>query len=232
MQPDTAMIFAAGFGTRMRHLTQNTPKPLVPVNGRPMIDHTLDVLLGAGIRSIFVNTHYFADQLENHLAGYRSVTCIREMPDILETGGGLKNALPKIGAAPVFTMNCDALWLGDNPVAALAKHWNPDKMDGLLMLLKRPDALGYNGHGDFFLGADNRLQRKGAKPSAPYVYSGLQIIKTERLTEIPETGFSIGQLWEKMLADNRLSGAIYDGAWVDVGYPEGIELAERKMTHV
>jgi len=232
MQPDTAMIFAAGFGTRMGHLTQNMPKPLVSVNDRPMIDHALDVLLGAGIRSIFVNTHYFANQLENHLAGYPSVTCIREMPKVLETGGGLKNAMPKIGTTPIFTMNCDAIWFGDNPVTILVKHWNPDEMDGLLLLLKQPDALGYKGQGDFFLNADNKLQRKGAKPSAPYVYSGLQIIKTERLAEISETNFSISLLWEKMITDNRLSGVIYDGTWVDVGYPEGIKLAERKMMHV
>ena len=232
MQPETAMIFAAGFGTRMRHLTQNTPKPLVPVNGKPMIDHTVGILSDAGIHAIYVNTHHFADQLEAHLATYPSVTCIREMPDVLETGGGLKNALPQIGSDPVFTMNCDAHWFGHNPVKALAEHWNPDEMDGLLLLLKQSDALGYNGQGDFFLSTDNRLQRKGIRPSAPYIYSGVQILKTERLAEMLEDNFSISLLWEKLIADGRLSGTVYDGSWVDVGHPEGIKIAERKIAHV
>lgn len=232
MQPDTAMIFAAGFGTRMRHLTKNTPKPLVPVNGTPMIDHSLDILSDAAIRSVIVNTHYFADQLETYLAAYPFVTCIRETPDVLETGGGLKNALPQLGVRPVFTLNCDAVWLDENPVAMLKKHWKPDEMDGLLLLVKQPDALGYNGQGDFFLDAKNRLQRKGAKPSAPYVYTGVQIIKTERLAEISEACFSISALWGKMIMASRLCGVVYNGAWADVGHPEGIKAAEQKPANV
>ena len=232
MQPETAMIFAAGLGTRMGDLTKTTPKPLVPVLGKAMIDHTLEILADAGIRSIVVNTHYFANQLETHLQKYPNLTTIREEPMVLETGGGLKNALSIIGNAPVYTLNCDALWFGDNPVAALAKYWKPDEMDGLLLLLKQPDALGYNGHGDFFLNKNNRLKRKGNEPSAPYVYSGVQIIKTDHLAEISELNFSISVLWEKMIADERLSGVVYNGSWVDVGHPEGISIAERKARNV
>ena len=197
-----------------------------------MIDHTLEVLADAGINSVFVNTHYFADQLEIHLQAHPTVTTIREDPKVLETGGGLKNALPQLGNAPVYTLNCDTIWFGENPVPALAKHWKPDEMDALLLLLKQPDALGYSGQGDFFLKEDNRLQRKGIKPSAPYVYSGLQIIKTEQLSEIPDTYFSISVLWEKMIDAGRLSGAIYNGHWVDVGHPKGIQIAEKIATNV
>ena len=232
MQPDTAMIFAAGFGTRMRHLTENTPKPLVRVNGKPMIDHSLDILSDAGIRSVLVNTHYFADQLETHLAAYPFVTCIREIPDILETGGGLKNALPQLGVGPVFTLNCDALWFGENPLAMLKKQWKPDEMDGLLLLLKQSNALGYSGQGDFFLDKANKLQRRGAKPLAPYIYSGVQIIKTERLVEISEIDFSISVLWEKMIAAGRFCGVVSNGPWGDVGHPEGIKAAKQKATNV
>ncbi len=232
MQPETAMIFAAGFGTRMGDLTKTTPKPLVPVLGKAMIDHTLEILTEAGIRSVIVNTHYFADQLETHLQAHPTVTTIREEPTVLETGGGLKNALPIIGDAPTYTLNCDALWFSDNPVTTLAKHWRPDEMDGLLLLLKQPDALGYNGQGDFFLDQNHRLKRKGKKPSAPYVYSGVQIIKTDRLAEVSELNFSISILWEKMIADERLSGVLYSGSWVDVGHPEGIKTAERKAHDV
>jgi MurNAc alpha-1-phosphate uridylyltransferase len=226
------MIFAAGFGTRMRHLTKSTPKPLVPVLGKPMIDHTIDIALDAGIQSVFINTHYFADQLEKHLSSYSSVTAIREEPEILETGGGLKNALPHIGTDPIITMNCDAIWLGNNPVVDLAKHWNPKRMDGLLLLLNRDDALGYSGSGDFFLGSEKTLSRKDQNTKAPYVYSGVQIIQTDLLKYISETCFSVNLLWEEMIANKRLFGEIYDGQWVDVGHPEGIDIAHEKLANV
>lgn len=232
MQPKTAMIFAAGFGTRMGQLTEKMPKPLVHVSGKPMIDHALNILSDAGIQSVIVNTHYFADQLESHLAAHETVTTIREEPEVLETGGGLKNALPLIGNDPVLTLNCDAIWLGVNPVVQLANLWKPDEMDGLLLLLKRPAALGYSGPGDFYLKSGERLERKGARETAPFVYSGLQILKTDLLGTIKPDCFSVSLLWEKMIAQDQLSGAVYDGNWVDVGHPEGIQIAERKAANV
>ncbi|MEH6359892.1 MAG: nucleotidyltransferase family protein [Amylibacter sp.] len=230
MQPETAMIFAAGFGTRMGALTKTMPKPLVPVLGKPMIDHALGHLTDAGIQSVFVNTHYFADQLGNHLSTHPLVTTIHEEPRVLETGGGLKNALPLIGNKPVFTLNCDALWSGENPATQLARLWMPDEMDGLLLVLKYANTSGYTGQGDFFLTDDGKLQRKG-KP-APYVYSGIQIIKTDLLKDISKDCFSINLLWEKMIACDRLYGAVYEGDWVDVGHPAGIEAAEEKTANV
>jgi len=232
MKPDKAMVFAAGFGTRMGDLTKSTPKPMVPVLGRPMIDHALGLLADAGIGHVFVNTHHFADQLEDHLKSFPSVTTIREWPKVLETGGGLKNALPLIGSTPVFTMNCDALWRGENPVSQLAEMWNPDEMDGLLLLLKRENALGYLGAGDFFLTDTKRLERKGTNDFAPYVYCGIQIVKTELLATIVEDKFSLNLLWQKMLAKNRLFGAVYDGPWVDIGHPEGIRIANETVSDV
>jgi MurNAc alpha-1-phosphate uridylyltransferase len=232
MQPETAMIFAAGFGTRMGELTKNTPKPLVPVLRKPMIDHALNILSDAGIQSIIVNTHYFADQLESHLRSDKKVTTIREEPEVLETGGGLKNALALIGSDPVLTMNCDAIWFGENPVKQLAELWMPEKMDGLLLLLKTSAAFGYSGPGDFFLTNEERLERKGAYKTAPYIYSGVQILKTDLLHTIEPSCFSVSLLWDKMIAENRLYGAVYDGEWADVGHPEGIRIAERKATNV
>jgi len=232
MTPKSAMVFAAGFGTRMRHLTEATPKPLVPVLGKPMIDHTLDILSDAGITDVFVNTHYFADTLEEHLATKSNVTPIREEPEILETGGGLKYALPQLGPNPVFTLNCDSIWFDENPIPKLSQAWDPDKMDGLLVLLKKPDALGYLGKGDFFLNDQAQLERRGAAAEAPYVYSGVQILKTTGLTDIQKDHFSLSLLWEQMIAKGRLCGVVYDGSWADVGYPEGIALAEKKAADV
>ncbi len=232
MHPDKAMVFAAGFGTRMGDLTKTMPKPMVPVLGRPMIDHALGLLAKAKIKDVFVNTHHFADQLENHLKAFSSVTTIREQPEVLETGGGLKNALPLIGNAPVFTINCDALWLGENPVSQLAKIWNPDEMDGLLLLLRREHALGYVGAGDFFLTKTKRLQRKGKDDLAPYLYCGIQIIKTAVLETIKQEKFSINLLWQELLANDRLSGTVYDGPWIDIGHPDGIRIANETATDV
>lgn len=232
MQIKSAMIFAAGFGTRMGPLTKTMPKPLVPVLGKPMIDHSLTMLADAGISSIFVNTHYFADQMENHLSSYPTVTTIREQPDILETGGGLKNALAMINNSPVITLNCDAIWFGDNPILQLAKTWKPAEMDGLLMLSERPKAFGHKGVGDFYLTEDSRLEKKGARPDAPFVFAGLQVLKTELLPDITQESFSISLLWDKMLSASRLFGAVYDGEWADVGHPEGISIAEKKASNV
>ena len=232
MHLKSAMIFAAGFGTRMGPLTKTTPKPLVPVLGKPMIDHSLKMLTDASVSSIFVNTHYFADQMENHLSSNPSVTTIREEPDILETGGGLKNAVPIINDSPVITLNCDAIWFGENPISQLTNAWEPDKMDGLLMLLERPKALGHNGAGDFYLTKDNRLEKKNNRADAPFVYGGLQILKTDLLSDITQESFSISLLWNKMLATNRLFGAVYNGEWADVGHPEGISIAEKKAPNV
>lgn len=232
MQPDTAMIFAAGFGTRMRHLTQTTPKPMVSVMGKPMIDHSLALLSDAGIKSVFINTHYLADQLEDHVKTYPFVTTIREEPEVLETGGGLKNALPLIGTEPVFTLTSDAVWFGKNPITELKKYWLPDRMDGLLMLIKKPNCMGYAGTGDFFLSPENILQPKHNADAAPYVYSGVQIIKTDLLKTIPQDCFSIWRLWEKMVTQDRLYGAVYDGTWADVGHPEGIDLVNEKVANV
>jgi MurNAc alpha-1-phosphate uridylyltransferase len=232
MQLKSAMIFAAGFGTRMGPLTKTMPKPLVPVLGKTMIGHSLQMLTDAGVTSVFVNTHYFADQMEEHLSSYPYVTTIHEEPDILETGGGLKNALLIINDDPVITLNCDAVWFGDNPVAQLMNAWSPDAMDGLLMLLERPKAYGHKGSGDFYLAQDARLEKKGARADAPYIYAGLQILKTELLSDIHQDCFSISLLWDKMFAANRIFGTVYDGEWVDVGHPDGIKIAERKAFDV
>jgi MurNAc alpha-1-phosphate uridylyltransferase len=232
MYPKSAVIFAAGFGTRMGPLTKTMPKPLVPVLGQPMINHSLEILADAGVASVFVNLHYFADQMERHLSAYPFVTTIREEPKILETGGGLKNALPIINDSPLITLNCDAIWFGVNPILELAKAWKPEEMDGLLMLLEHPKALGHKGSGDFYLTKDARLEKKGDRSDAPYVYAGLQILKTQLLEDITQDCFSISLLWDKMFVADRIFGTVYDGEWVDVGHPEGIRIAERKALNV
>nr|WP_323778054.1 nucleotidyltransferase family protein [Amylibacter sp.] len=230
MTPKSAMVFAAGFGTRMAPLTDRTPKPMLPVAGKPLINHSLDLL--DGIENIVVNTHYLADHLENHLRDTPHVTCLRESPDILETGGGLKNALPLLGADPVIVLNSDAVFVGDSPIPALLSHWDPAKMDALLILVPIANTIEHKGAGDFVCNAAGQLSRRGKNPAAPYVYTGVQILKTDRLAAIKETAFSLNLLWDQMIAEGRAFGLVYDGKWVDVGRPAGITAAEKALADV
>lgn len=220
------MLFAAGLGTRMGALTANRPKPLIPVSGRPLIDHALALVDEAGIDRIVVNTHYLADQIEAHIAP-RGLIVSREEPAILETGGGLKRALPLLGDDPVMTLNTDAVWTGRNPLIELMAVWDGARMDGLLLLLPVEKAMGHVATGDFLMDLDGRLERAKGRPGP--VYLGAQILKTAGLTAIEEEVFSLNLLWDRMISEGRLYGMIHDGGWCDVGRPEGIALAETML---
>ncbi|WP_420568990.1 nucleotidyltransferase family protein [Thalassovita sp.] len=219
MRPSSVMVFAAGFGTRMGALTRSMPKPMIPVGGKPLIDHALHLVEGLEFDPIVVNLHYLPEQIRDHLNG-RNILFADETQEILETGGGLKAALPLLGAGPVLTMNTDAAWAGPNPVPLLTQAWDPSKMDALLMCVPPENAIGHAGQGDFLL-KDDRLSR-----GPGLVYSGVQIIKTDLLHQIPERAFSLNLLWNQMLAEGRIFGLSYPGKWCDVGRPEGISLAE------
>lgn len=214
------MMFAAGFGTRMRHLTRNQPKPMVKVAGRPLIDHALDLVEDIAPSCVVINLHYKPDPLLRHLEG-RDVHTIVEAPDILETGGGLRNALGVLGPKPVITMNTDAIWSGPNPLALLQQAWDPGRMDALLTAIPLAQAKGYGGEGDFIMADDGRLSR-----GPGVVFGGAQIIKTDLLAAIRAPAFSLNLLWDKMLDAGRMYGLRYPGQWCDVGHPEGIPLAE------
>lgn len=217
------MMFAAGFGTRMKHLTQHQPKPLVKVAGTALIDHALTLAVDIEPETIVANTHYLPHLLEEHLRD-GPVTTLRETPDILDTGGGLRNALPLLGSDPVFTMNTDAVWTGPNPLNCAAAAWNPDKMDGLLVCVPVANTTGYTGEGDFAMDHNGVLSRgKGV------VYGGVQIIKTNKLHAVTKDAFSLKLLWDEMLAQGRLFGVLHTGGWCDVGHPAGVGLAEAML---
>lgn len=208
------MLFAAGLGTRMGALTADRPKPMIPVAGRPLIDHALDIARGAGVMRIVANTHYLAGRMV-----LPADVAVSHEPDLLETGGGLRAALPLLGAGPVMTLNTDAVWTGTNPLTELLAAWDPDRMDALLLLLPAPQATGYHGAGDFSAGPV--LTRGG-----DHAYLGAQILKTEGLADIPDTKFSLNLLWDRMIGAGRLHGITHRGGWCDVGRPESLPLAE------
>jgi MurNAc alpha-1-phosphate uridylyltransferase len=220
------MLFAAGLGTRMRHLTANRPKPLVPVAGRPLIDRALDLAQAAGARPIVVNTHYLSAMLETHLAG-TGVRISPEPQEILETGGGLKQALPLLGQGPVMTLNPDAVWRGPNPLSLLQTAWDPDRMDALLLVQPVAAVRGRGDKADFMLDAEGRLTRATGPDGT--VYLGAQILRTEAVAAFPERVFSLNRIWDGMITSGRAFGLRYNGDWCDVGSPEGLAEAEAML---
>lgn len=231
------MVLAAGLGTRMRPLTDLLPKPLIRVAGKPLIDWTLDRFANAGVERAVVNVHYRADQLEAHLATRQSPEVIisDERSLLMETGGGLKKARRVLGEAPVFCTNTDAILVdhGAEPCAALAARWDGARMDALLLLAHIADISGYDGKGDFSLEEMRPRWREG--DSAPYVFTGLQIIRPALLDNTPDGPFSTRLLWDKAMAAGRLFAIVHDGPWMHVGDPAGLELATQffdKMSNV
>ena len=170
--PHTAMVLAAGLGTRMRPLTNTKPKPLIDVAGKALIDYSLDRFVFAGVERAVVNVHYLADQIEAHI-GARTNLAIDisdERETLLETGGGLKKALPLLGDAPIFCTNTDAILLdseGGEACAELAHEWVDEEMDALLLLVPIDETSGYDGAGDFLVWTqDNRLRFRGESAQA------------------------------------------------------------------
>ncbi len=227
MQNPPVMLFAAGFGTRMGALTRSRPKPLIQVAGKALIDHALDLTEAAGLRRRVVNLHYLGQQIADHLQG-RDIALSWEREDILETGGGLRAALPLLGAGPVMTLNTDAVWTGPNPLTALMRAWDPARMDALLLLAPVDRAGGHSGTGDFLMDDTGRIARAAGRPGL--VYLGAQILNPALLAEVPDRVFSLNLIWDRLIARNRAFGLVHAGHWCDVGRPEGIALAEALLS--
>ena len=230
--PTTAMVLAAGLGTRMRPLTDDRPKALVEVGGRALIDHVLDRLADAGVERAVVNVHWFADRLEAHLAGRTrpAISISDERDQLLETGGGLKKARPLLGDDPVWVANIDSVWTdrGD-ALGELARLWDPARMDAALLLARREGAIGFEGAGDVFLADDGRLTFRGDAPSAPYAYMGVHITRPQVVDDGPEGPFSLSPIWRALAARGRLFGCVLDGDWMHVGDPQARDAAEARL---
>jgi MurNAc alpha-1-phosphate uridylyltransferase len=224
--PFPLMIFAAGFGTRMGALTADRPKPLIPVAGKPLIDHALEVARGAGVRRVVVNTHYRAEQMAAHLEG-SGVVISHEAGEILETGGGLRSALPLLGPGPVAILNSDGIWTGANPLDELAAAWDASRMETLLLLLPAAETIGHAAKGDFRLDRQSRLSRGSG--GEDHVYIGASIISPERLAGIDAAAFSLNRVWDQMIGAGTAFGVAHHGGWCDVGHPDGIAEAERLL---
>jgi N-acetyl-alpha-D-muramate 1-phosphate uridylyltransferase len=232
--PRTAMVLAAGLGTRMRPLTDAMPKALVPVGGKALIDHVLDRLRDAGVERVVVNVHHLADQMEAHLAPRRDLEVLisDERAELLDSGGGIRHAADKLGREPFYVANIDSLWIeGATPaLETLKAAWDPATMDILLLLVKRGQGIGFEGPQGFFRDDQGRLTHSTApQPATPFANMGIAILKPELLDDQPAGAFSIIPIWHRLQAEGRLHGAVMDGFWMHVGDPGARDLAEAKL---
>jgi N-acetyl-alpha-D-muramate 1-phosphate uridylyltransferase len=234
---ETAMVLAAGYGERMRPLTLRMPKPLVPLAGRPLIDHVLNRLADAGVETVIVNVHYLPDQIEESLdrrKGIKPRILISDERDqLLDTGGGVKRALPLLGPGPFFVHNADTVWSeGASPaLPRMLKLWNPETMDCLLLLAPLASSIGYGGKGDFIMAPDGRLARRGERQIVPFAFAGVSLCDARLFADAPDGKFSLNLLWDRALAKGRLYGMRLDGHWMHVGTPEALAEAETWFEH-
>lgn len=233
MSPRTAMVLAAGLGTRMRPLTNDRPKALVTVGGRALVDHVLDRLVEAGVERAVVNVHAFADMLEAHVRRRRDLEIVisDERALLMETGGGVRQALPLLGEQPIFVCNIDSVWEQNNGSAAraLAQGFDPGVSGARLLVASIDRQLGYEGDGDFFKDERGALSFRDALPHAPWVYTGLQVIDPAIVADEPLEPFSFTRVWRRLAKQGRLRGAALDGFWMHVGDPAAREGAEARL---
>ena len=233
--PHSAMVLSAGLGTRMRPLTNDKPKPLIEVAGKTLLDHNLDQLHNAGIKNTVVNAHYLADQIFTHVETreHPEIKISDERDELLDSGGGIKLALPQLGNDPFFILNSDSFWIDRqvNTLQKMAQTWNSlgDKVDILLLLAQKENAVGFDGAGDFFMEGDGTLKRRGDAPHAPYIYAGCAILRPEIFAATSEKKFSLNEQFNEAIAHGRMSGITLNGLWLHVGTPEAIALSEQAI---
>lgn len=231
-----AMVLAAGLGTRMRPITNTIPKPLVKIDGKPMIDYALDSLRDAGVERAVVNVHHFADQMEGHLKSYEGLDILvsDEREALLDSGGGLAKGLKLLGRELLFVMNADLFWIGERParpsnLTRLAGFFDTARMDMALLCVRIEDTTGHNGRNDFSLSPDGRLKRYRDDTSNPVVYAGAIAMSPSLLDDAPEGPFSLNAYFDKAIARGRLYGMMLEGHWLTVGTPEAIGEAEETI---
>ncbi len=230
-----AMIMAAGFGTRMRPLTNKIPKPLVKVQGRALIDHVMDRLVEVGVKTIVVNIHYMGDQIKAHVEKRKDVEIIisDETDAILDSGGGIFKALPHFKGEPFFHANADTVWVegASHALERLKAAWNPAEMDALMLLASTVTTVCYDGRGDFMMDADGRLSRVPEGRISPFVWMSMEILHPRLFDGMQSGKFSINPLWDKAIAKGRLFGQRLDGVWMHIDRPDAVKQSEEYLAY-
>lgn len=232
-QPVSAMVLAAGLGTRMRPLTDKMPKPLVAVAGKPLLDHVLDRVAEAGVTTAVVNVHYLPDQIVQHVRGRAKphVIISDERDVVLGTGGGVVKALPLLGDAPFYHLNADTMWIdGVQPnLLRLAEAFDPARMDILLLMAPTANSIGYAGSGDYAMLTDGALRKRKEHQVVPFVYAGAAIISPAVFKDAPSGEFSLTRMFDAANEQERLFGLRLDGLWMHVGTPDAVHAAEEAL---
>jgi MurNAc alpha-1-phosphate uridylyltransferase len=228
------MVLDAGFGTRLRPITERVPKPLVPVCGRALIDHVLDRLVAARVRRVVINVHYKAEMVASHVASRRDLEISLSHEDtLLDTGGGIAKALPLLDEV-FYVVNSDVIWL-DGKMSALtrlARAFDPARQDARLLLQRTASAVGYDGLGDFMADSLGHIRRREEREVTPYLFAGIQILHRRIFDGAPAGAFSMNPLWDAAIAAGRLAGVVHDGEWFHVGTQAGLALTEARLnTH-
>lgn len=232
MIPKTAMVFAAGLGKRLRPLTETTPKPLLEVAGRTILDRVLDRVAAAAIAKAVVNTHYLSDRIAAHLATRdKPEIVISYEPELLETGGGVKNALPLLGPAPFYVINGDVVWRDGarDTLIRLGRDFDDSTMDGLLLVNPVVNSGDYRGPGDFVLDQMGHIRRRREREIVPFVFTGIQILHPRLFEKSPDGPFSLNLLYDRAIENGRLYGIVHDGEWFHIGSAAGLAHAEAEL---
>jgi len=230
VKPSKAMVLSAGFGLRMRPLTDHMPKPLVKVAGQPLLDHVLDKLAAAGVTEAVVNVHYLPDQIIDHVASRTRPRVIisDERNQVLGTGGGVVKALPLLGDQPFFHMNSDTMWIDgvQSNLVRLARAFDPARMDMLLLMAPTASSIGYGGRGDYAMLPDGALRKRREHQVVPFVYAGAAIMSPSVFAGAPKGEFSLTKTFDEANEKERLFGLRLDGVWMHVGTPDAVQAAE------
>jgi N-acetyl-alpha-D-muramate 1-phosphate uridylyltransferase len=232
LPPRHAMVLAAGLGTRLRPVTDTMPKPLVELNGRTLLDHAIDRLAAVGVEFVVVNTHYMASMVVAQLAGRCTPHIeISQEPELLETGGGIANALSLLGDM-FFVVNADVFWLDgkDAALLRLVRAFDPARMDAVLLLQRTIDAIGYDGDGDYSLDPAGRPRRRREREIAPYLFAGIQLLHRRLFDSWTERVFSVVRLFDRAEKAGRLGGIVHDGEWYHIGTPAGLAATRERLS--
>ena len=230
--PRRAMVLAAGLGTRMRPVTETLPKPLLELNGRTLLDHAIDRLEGSGVEHVVVNAHYMAPRIADQLARRNAPSIeISEEPELLETGGGVANALRSLGDS-FFVVNADVFWLdGKDPaLQRLARAYQPERMDAVLLLQRTVSAVGYEGSGDYLLDPAGKPRRRREREIAPFLFAGIQLLHRRLFDDWNERVFSLVRLFDRAEKAGRLHAIVHDGEWYHIGTPDGLAATRERLT--
>jgi N-acetyl-alpha-D-muramate 1-phosphate uridylyltransferase len=227
------MLLAAGLGLRMRPLTLTTPKPLVKLAGRALLDYVLDRLLAAGVETVVINVHYLPQQIIDHVASRKApkIVISDESGELLDTGGGVSRVLAQLGSDPFYIVNADSISIpgGGANLARMAAAFDPARMDCLMLLATAATSLGYDGNGDFHMGPDGHLKRRREREITPFAFTGTSLAHPRMFEGSPSGKFSLNTLWDRTIESGRLFGIRQDGLWMHIGSPEALAQAERLL---